>query len=91
MGPAAMAVALSGKFLFVADRQSNQVSEFKIATGTGVLTPNTQASIATGLHSPGCRIRAGTTVNSTTLGITDYCMYPIWGLHHDGCTASIRR
>ena len=72
IGPTSMAVTLSGKFLFVTDRQSNQVSEFKVATGTGVLTPNTQASIATGLTPSGLSIRQGTTVNSTTLGTTDY-------------------
>ena len=38
LGPSAIAVAFSGKFLFVVDRQSNQVSEYKLATGTGELT-----------------------------------------------------
>jgi DNA-binding beta-propeller fold protein YncE len=72
LGPTSMAVTLSGKFLFVADRQSNQVSEFKIATGTGVLSPNTQASISSGLTPAGLALRPGTTVNSTTLGTSDY-------------------
>jgi len=72
LGPSSIAVAFSGKFLFVVDRQSNQVSEYKLATGTGELTPNTQASISTGGTPTSITIRAGTTVNSTTQGITDY-------------------
>ena len=48
LGPTAIVAAPSGKFLFVVDRQSNQISEYKLATGTGVLTPNTQATISTG-------------------------------------------
>jgi 6-phosphogluconolactonase len=72
LGPSAIAVAFSGKFLFVVDRQSNQVSEYKLATGTGELTPNTQTSISTGGTPTSITIRAGTTVNSTTQGITDY-------------------
>jgi YVTN family beta-propeller protein len=72
LGPSAIAVAFSGKFLFVVDRQSNQVSEYKLATGTGELTPNTQATISTGGTPTSIAIRTGTTVDSTTQGITDY-------------------
>jgi 6-phosphogluconolactonase len=72
LGPTSIATAPSGKFLFVVDRQSNQISEYKLATGTGVLTPNTQASISTGGTPTSLTIRAGTTINSTTQGTTDY-------------------
>jgi 6-phosphogluconolactonase len=72
LGPAAMVAAPSGKFLFVVDRQSNQISEFKIATGTGVLSANTQASISTGSTPVAVAVRLGTTVVSATQGTTDY-------------------
>jgi len=72
LGPSAIIVAPSGKFMFVVDRQSNQVSEYKLATGTGELTPNTQATISTGSTPTGVTIRPGTTVISTTQGTTDY-------------------
>jgi 6-phosphogluconolactonase len=72
LGPTSIATAPSGKFLYVVDRQSNQISEYKLATGTGVLTPNTQASISTGGTPTSLTIRAGTTINSTTQGTTDY-------------------
>ncbi|HMH02426.1 MAG TPA: beta-propeller fold lactonase family protein, partial [Terriglobales bacterium] len=72
LGPTSILVTPSGKFLFVVDRQSNQISEYKIATGTGVLTPNTQASISTGANPAGLALRTGTTIVSATQGTTDY-------------------
>jgi 6-phosphogluconolactonase len=72
LGPTFIAATPSGKFLFVVDRQSNQISEYKIATGTGVLSPNTQATISTGATPVSLALRTGTTVVSTTLGTTDY-------------------
>ena len=72
LGPTFIVAAPSGKFLFVVDRQSNQISEYKIATGTGVLTPNTQASISTGANPAGLALRTGTTIVSATQGTTDY-------------------
>ena len=72
LGPTSIIAAPSGKFLFVVDRQSNQISEYKLATGTGVLTPNTQASISTGGTPTGVTLREGTTIISTTQGTTDY-------------------
>lgn len=72
LGPTSIIAAPSGKFLFVVDRQSNQISEYKLATGTGVLTPNTQASISTGGTPAGVTLREGTTIISTTQGTTDY-------------------
>ncbi len=72
LGPTSIVAAPSGKFLFVVDRQSNQISEYKLATGTGVLTANTQASISTGGTPAGVTLRTGTTIVSTTQGTTDY-------------------
>jgi 6-phosphogluconolactonase (cycloisomerase 2 family) len=79
LGPASIVAAPSGKFLFVVDRQSNQISEYKLATGTGELTPNTQASISTGSSPAGAALRVGTTVVSTTQGTTDYLYVPDLG------------
>jgi 6-phosphogluconolactonase len=72
LGPVSIVAAPSGKFLFVVDRLSNQVSEYKVATGTGVLTPNTQATISTGANPVSAAIRAGTTTDATTGGTTNY-------------------
>jgi 6-phosphogluconolactonase len=72
IGPIAIVAAPSGKFLFVVNRHSNQISEYKIALGTGVLTPNTQAEISTGFDPVSAAIRVGTTTESTTGGIINY-------------------
>ena len=77
--PVAIVAAPSGKFLFVVNRQSNQISQYKIATGTGVLTANTQASISTGATPVGATIRQGTTTITATGGITDYVYVPNLG------------
>ena len=79
IAPVAMLVPPSGKFLFVVDRMSNQISEFKIATGTGVLAPNAQPSISTGANPVGITFRAGTTSVAATGGITDYLYVPNLG------------
>ena len=67
-----MVFAPSGKFLFVVDRLSNQISEYQVATGTGVLTPNSQASISTASNPVWVAIRVGTTIDATTGGTTNY-------------------
>jgi 6-phosphogluconolactonase len=77
--PVAMVASLSGKFLFVVNRQSNQIFEYKIATGTGVLTANTQPSIATGASPAGIALRQGTSTITETGGITDYLYVPNLG------------
>jgi 6-phosphogluconolactonase len=79
IGPVAIVAAPSGKFLFVVNRLSNQISEYKIATGTGVLTPNTDAQISTGANPVGATIRAGTTTITATGGTTDYLYVPNLG------------
>ncbi len=72
LGPASIVVTPSGKFMFVVDRLSNQISEYKIATGTGVLTANTQATISTGANPVWAALQVGTSTNATTGGTTDY-------------------
>lgn len=72
LGPTSIVVAPSGKFMFVVDRLSNQISEYKIATGTGELTPNTQATISTGANPVSAAIRVSTTADATTGGTANY-------------------
>jgi 6-phosphogluconolactonase (cycloisomerase 2 family) len=77
--PVAIVAAPSGKFLFAVNRQSNQISEYKVATGTGVLAANTQAAISTGATPVGAAIRVGTTMITATGGTTDYLYVPNLG------------
>jgi 6-phosphogluconolactonase len=71
LSPSAMAVTSSGKFLFVADNGSNQISQYKITTGTGVLVANSPTTIST--TSPvWIAFRAGTTTIQATGGTSDY-------------------
>ncbi len=79
INPVAILPAPSGKFLFAVNRQSNQISQYKVATGTGVLTANTQAVISTGATPVGAAIRAGTATITATGGITDYLYVPNLG------------
>ena len=79
IAPVAMVAAPSGKFLFVVNRMSNQISEFKIATGTGVLTPNTQATISTGANPVGVTLRVGTETIAATGGLRDFLYVPNLG------------
>ena len=72
LGPVSIVPAPSGKFMFVVDRLSNQISEYKIATGTGVLTANTQATISTAANPVWAALRVGTTTDATTGGTTNY-------------------
>jgi 6-phosphogluconolactonase len=67
-----MVMEPTGKFLFVADQQSNQISEFKISTGTGVLAPNSQTTISTGANPAWLAFRAGTSTIATTSGTLDF-------------------
>lgn len=79
INPVAMVAAPSGKFLFAVNRQSNQIAEYKIATGTGVLTANAQPVISTGTTPVGAAIRVGTTTITATGGTTDYLYVPNLG------------
>ena len=72
LGPSSIVVTPDGKFLFVVNRQSNQVSELKVSTGTGALTANTQATISTGTTPTWGAVRVGTTVISATGGTTNF-------------------
>jgi 6-phosphogluconolactonase len=72
LGPVAIVIEPTGKYLFAADQQSNQVSEFKISTGTGVLAPNSQTTISSGANPSWLAFRAGTTTISTTNGTLNF-------------------
>lgn len=77
--PVSILPSPSGKFLFVVNRQSNQILEYKVATGTGALTANNQPSIGTGATPVGGTIRTGTTTITATGGITTYIYVPNLG------------
>ena len=61
-----------GSYLFVADYNSNQVSEFRISTGTGVLAVNTQPTISTGANPTAIVVRAGSGAALSDGGTTNY-------------------
>ncbi len=48
LDPVALAIDPLEKYLYVVNRNASQISQFKIATGTGVISANTQATISTG-------------------------------------------
>jgi 6-phosphogluconolactonase len=72
LGPISVTTDSAGRFLFVVDNGSNQVSQYKISAGTGVLVADSPATISTGDHPVWVSSRAGTTTVSATGGKTDY-------------------
>jgi 6-phosphogluconolactonase len=77
-GPVAMAVAPAGAFLYVADRQANQVSSYKIAAATGVLTGTTPANISTGFQPVSIAMPStGEFVYVTNIGSASISSYSI--------------
>lgn len=79
LGPVAMAATSDGAFLFVVDQQSNQVSQLKIAGGSGVLSANAPTTVSTGLTPSWVALRKGVTTVTTTGGTTDYLYVPNLG------------
>lgn len=71
-GPLAMVTTSDGRFLFVGNAQSNEISQFKVTLGTGVLVANSVPTISTGLNPVSLAIRAGTTTISATQGFEDF-------------------
>ena len=72
LGPLSLAATSDNKFLYVVDAQGNQVSEFKISTGTGALAANTEAAVSTGANPVSIAIRAGNTTITATNGTEDF-------------------
>jgi 6-phosphogluconolactonase (cycloisomerase 2 family) len=68
LGPVAIAADPSFNFLYVLDKQSNEISEYSYAPGSGVLTALSSPSISTGQTPFSFVIVAGTT--GTNLGNT---------------------
>ena len=67
--PVAIIEDPSKTFLYVADEGSNQVSQFKISTGTGALTALSPAAVSTGVSPVALAAITGPTVSTIT---TDY-------------------
>ncbi len=72
IGPTAITSDTTGNFLFVLDKNSNQVSQFRLSTGTGSLTALTPATASTGTTPVSFAVRSGTTTIATTGGTVEY-------------------
>jgi len=74
LGPIAMAGSFDqiGAYLFVANFNSNQVSNFRISTGTGALAANTQPTASTGANPSAIVVRAGSGAVLSDGGTTSY-------------------
>ncbi len=71
-GPVAMALDPSSKFLYAVDEGSNLLSQYRVSTGTGVLTSISPGSIGTGTTPVWVAVRAGTTSVKSTGGTTNF-------------------
>ncbi|MBV9572653.1 MAG: beta-propeller fold lactonase family protein [Acidobacteriales bacterium] len=71
-GPVAAATDSGGNYLFVADKNSNQVSQYKISSTTGFLTANSPAAISTGATPVALAVRSGTSGITSTGGTTEF-------------------
>ena len=71
-GPVSLAADPSRTFLYVVDKGSNQVSEYKISSGTGALSALSSPTISTGTTPVWLAVRAGTTSVKATGGTTDF-------------------
>ncbi len=82
LGPTAMSTDTTGAFLFVADKSSNQVSQFRISAstttgaGTGALTANNPAAISTGTTPVGVGVVTGSNTITSTGGTFEYLYVP---------------
>ncbi len=74
LGPVAMAVESDsqGEYLYVADYQSNQISQFKVGANSGVLTALSPAAISTGSNPTAVAVRPGSSTPLSTGGTTYY-------------------
>ena len=75
LGPIALTAVMpiaGDEYLFVVDHNSNQISQYKVASGTGVLTPASPATLSTGAGPSALVVRAGNGVALADGGITDY-------------------
>ncbi|GAC1430781.1 MAG: hypothetical protein NVS1B11_25520 [Terriglobales bacterium] len=79
--PISIAVDPATDFIYVADHQSNQISEYSYSTGTGALSPLSPAAVSTGLNPNSVVVQptggyvfvansGGSTVSGFTIGMT---------------------
>jgi len=72
IGPSAISTDATGLFLYVVDKMSNQISQFKISSGTGALTALSPAAVSTGTTPFGLTVLTGTTLITATGGTIEY-------------------
>ncbi len=72
IGPVAMASDSSGSFLYVVDKSSNQVSQFRISSGTGAISAFSPAAVSTGTTPVAAAVHIGTNVVTATGGTVEY-------------------
>ncbi len=71
-GPVAIAMDPTAPFLYVADEQANQISQYSWSSGTGALTPLTVPTISAAGQPVSLAVRSGLGVTSTTTVGIDY-------------------
>lgn len=74
LGPVAIAASADaqGEYLFVVDHASNEVSQYKVGVGTGVLTVDSPVAVSTGAGPEAIVIRPGGGTVLTDGGTTNY-------------------
>ncbi len=70
-GPVAIAMDPTAPFLYAADSQANQISQYSWSSGTGALTPLSPGMISAGGSPVSLAIRSGIAATTTAVGI-DY-------------------
>lgn len=69
LGPVAIAMDPTAPFLYAADSQANQVSQYSWSSGTGALTALSPATISAGGNPVSLAIRTGISGTTTTAGV----------------------
>jgi 6-phosphogluconolactonase (cycloisomerase 2 family) len=85
IGPISSATDPIGQYLFVVNRQSSQIAQYKISSGTGALTANSPPMVSTGATPVGIVVRGGTSTIPATGGTFDY----VYTTNNDGTSISI--
>ena len=70
-GPVAIAMDPTAPFLYAADEQADQISQYSWSSGTGALTPLSPAAISAGGSPVALAVRSGVAATTTAVGI-DY-------------------
>lgn len=86
LGPVAMVASPASKYLFVVDKNSSQVSQFKVSTGSGVLTANSPATVSTGNTPVAVAFRVGTTADTDYVYVANQGSNTISGFALDTTT-----